>query len=77
MNNGSPSSAAAMKGREPFASTAAGSTPVTGRPDERSAAAIRSGPMRRSGTPNTTSEPAPTIAPDANADTTSISGPCR
>ena len=72
MNNGSPSSATAVKGREPFASTAAGSTWATGRPAEASAAAIPSGPMRRSGTPNRTSAPAPIVTPAANATTTSI-----
>ena len=72
MNNGCPSSVAAKKGREPFASTAAGSTRATGRPAEASAAAIPSGPMRRSGTPNRTSTPAPTVTPAANATTTSI-----
>ena len=71
MNNGSPSPATAVKGREPFASTAAGSTPVTGRPAEPSAAAIPPGPMRRSGTPNRTSTPAPTVTPAAKATTTS------
>ena len=43
MNNGSPSSATAVNGREPFASTAAGSTWATGRPAEPSAAAISAG----------------------------------
>ena len=43
MNNGFPSPAAAMNGREPFASTPAGSTLVTGRPAEPSAAAIPCG----------------------------------
>ena len=47
MNNGAPSPAAATNGREPFASTPAGSTPVTGRPAEPSAAAI----LRRADAP--------------------------
>ena len=71
MNSGSPSSASAVNGREPFASTAAGSTWVTGRPAEPSATAISAGPMRRSGTPNRTSTPAPTVIPVAKARTTS------
>ena len=71
MNNGAPSPAAATNGREPFASTPAGSTLVTGRPAEPSAAAILSGPMRRSGTPNKTSTPAPAVTPAANAKTAS------
>ena len=71
MNNGFPSSAAAMNGREPFASTPAGSTLVTGRPAEPSAAAIPSGPRRRSGTPNRTSTAAPAVTPAANATTAS------
>ena len=71
MNNGFPSPAAATNGREPFASTPAGSTLVTGRPAEPSAAAIPSGPRRRSGTPNRTSTPAPAVTPAANATTTS------
>ena len=71
MNNGSPSPATAVKGREPFASTGAGSTWATGRPAEASAAAIPPGPMRRSGTPNRTSPPAPIVTPTANATTTS------
>src|SRR5207248_10631347 len=49
----------------------AGSTPVTGRPAEPSAAAIPAGPVRRSGTPNRTSTPAPAVTPAANATTTS------
>src|SRR6478735_9049501 len=61
MNNGAPSAAAATNGREPFALTPAGPTPVTGRPAEPSAAAIPGGPRRRSGTPNKTSTPAPTV----------------
>src|SRR5438445_11104668 len=72
MNNDSPPAAAATNGREPFASTPAGSTLVTGRPAEPSAAAIPAGPMRRSGTPNTTSTPAPAVTPAANATTASI-----
>ena len=72
MNNGSPSSAAATNGREPFATTSAGSTRTTGSPAESRAAAIPSGPMRRSGTPNRTSAPAPAVTPAANATTTSI-----
>src|SRR6185437_11866271 len=71
MNNGAPSAAAATNGREPFASTPAGSTPVTGRPAEPSAAAICCGPRRRSGTPNKTSTPAPAVTPAANATTAS------
>ena len=71
MNNGFPSSAAAMNGREPFASTPAGSTLVTGRPAEPSAAAIPFGPRRRSGTPNRTSTAAPAVTPAANATTAS------
>ena len=71
MNNGFSSAAAATNGREPFASTPAGSTLVTGRPAEPSAAAICSGPMRRSGTPNRTSTAAPAVTPAANATTAS------
>src|SRR6185437_378600 len=71
MNNGFPSAAAATNGREPFASTPAGSTLVTGRPAESSAAAISCGPRRRSGTPNRTSTPAPAVTPAANATTAS------
>src|SRR6478672_4117264 len=71
MNNGFSSSAAATNGREPFASTPAGSTLVTGRPAEPSAAAIPSGPRRRSGTPNRTSTAAPAVTPAANATTAS------
>ena len=71
MNNRCPSSVAAVKGREPFAATAAGSTRATGRPAEPSAAAISAGPMRRSGTPSKTSAPAPAVTPAAKARTTS------
>jgi hypothetical protein len=71
MNNGFPSSAAATNGREPFASTPAGSTLVTGRPAEPSAAAIPCGLMRRSGTPNMTSTAAPAVTPAVNAITAS------
>src|SRR5438477_10748437 len=71
MNNGSPPAAAATKGREPFAWTLAGSTLVTGRPAEASAAAIPAGPVRRSGTPSRTSTPAPAVIPAANARTAS------
>ena len=67
MNSRRPSLATATNGREPFASTWAGSTQATGRPADRSAAAIPSGPIRRSGTPNATSTPAPTVTPTANA----------
>src|SRR5205809_4191132 len=72
MNNDFPPAAAATNGREPFASTPAGSTLVTGRPAEPSAAAIPSGPVRRSGTPSRTSTPAPAVTPAANARTASI-----
>src|SRR5213083_3095068 len=72
MNNGSPSTVAAVNGRDPFALTAAGTTRATGRPAEPSAAAISCGPIRRSGTPNKTSAPAPTVTPAANATTTSM-----
>src|SRR5689334_11903398 len=71
MNNGFPSPAAATNGREPFASTPAGSTLVTGRSAKLSAAAISCGPRRRSGTPNKTSTPAPAVTPAANATTAS------
>ena len=67
MNSRCPSLVTATKGREPFASTWAGSTQATGRPADRSAAAIPSGPIRRSGTPNATSTPAPTVTPRASA----------
>ena len=43
MNSGSPPSATAVNGREPFASTGAGLTRATGRPAEPSAAAISAG----------------------------------
>ena len=67
MNSRRPSPVTATNGREPFASTWAASAQVTGRPADRSAAAIPSGPIRRSGTPNVTSTPAPTVTPTANA----------
>ena len=48
-------------------STSAGRTESTGRPAARSAAAIPSGPIRRSGTPNATRTAAPTVSPVAKA----------
>src|SRR6266567_2276883 len=71
MKSGSTPSAVAMNGREPFATTAAGSTLYTGNPAEIKAAAISPEPMRRSGTPNRTSTPAPVAIPTANARATS------
>ncbi len=67
MNSRRPSPVTATNFREPFAWMRAGSTQVTGSPADRSAAAIPSGPIRRSGTPNATSTPAPTVTPAANA----------
>ena len=72
MNRCRPSSVTAKNGREPFASTSAGTTELTGRPADRSAAAIPSGPIRRSGTPSVTSTPAPTVTPAASARISSI-----
>ena len=67
MNSRRPLSVTARKGREPLVRTPAGSAEATGRPADRSAAAISSGPIRRSGTPNATSRPAPTVTPAARA----------
>ena len=71
MNSRRPSSVTAVNGREPFVWTPAGSTEATGRPADRSAAAIPSAPIRRSGTPKATSTAAPTVTPEANARTSS------
>ena len=71
MNSRRPSSVTAVNGREPFVTTLAGSTEATGSPADRSAAAIPSDPIRRSGTPKATSTAAPTVTPEANARTSS------
>ena len=71
MNSPRPSSVTATNGREPFVTTPAGSTEATGSLADRSAAAIPSAPIRRSGTPNTTSTAAPTVTPETNARTSS------
>ena len=72
MNRCPPGSVTAKNGREPFAVTSAGVTELTGRPADHSAAAIPSGPIRRSGTPRATSTPAPAVSPMANARISSI-----
>ena len=71
MNSRRPSSVTARNGREPLVWTPAGSAEAAGRPADRSAAAIPSDPIRRSGTPKATSTPAPTVTPVANARTSS------
>ncbi len=72
MNRRRPASVTAKNGREPFAMTSAGVTELTGRPADLSAAAILSGPIRRSGTPRATSTPAPAVSPTASARISSI-----
>src|SRR6266536_571211 len=74
MNSGRPASVTATKGREPFVSTRAGSAEWTGSPADRNAAAIPSGPIRRSGAPNPTSTAAPAVTPAASAITRLVGG---
>jgi hypothetical protein len=66
-NSRRPSAVTAANGREPLVSTSAGRTESTGRPASRNAAAISPGPIRWSGTPNTTRTAAPTVTPAARA----------
>src|SRR4051794_27078472 len=61
-----------MNGRDPLAATMASTTETTGNPAAVRAVAIPAGPTRRSGAPKTTRSAAPTVAPVANAKTSSI-----
>ena len=72
MNHRCPSAPTAANGREPLDTTSAGQTESAGRPAARSASAIPSAPIRRSGTPNATRTAAPTVSPVAKASSSSI-----
>ena len=67
-NRACPSQAVAWNGRDPLAANGP-VTWLTGTPPAPRAAATPAGPIRRSGTPNATSRPAPTVTPAASAST--------
>jgi len=68
-NRARPSPVVTWNGRDPFAVASGPVTWLTDTPPARSAAAAPAQPIRRSGTPNATSRPAPTVTPAASAST--------